>query len=106
MQFHKLVRDNIPDIIRRDGEVPKFHIADKPEYQKKLFEKLTEETQELQTSQDVADELVDILEIIYAISDYYSISRRRLESCRKMKALKRGTFNRRIVLDETIRRPA
>jgi predicted house-cleaning noncanonical NTP pyrophosphatase (MazG superfamily) len=43
MEFNKLVRDNIPEIIKKDGREPITHIAEDKEYEEALSRKLNEE---------------------------------------------------------------
>ena len=84
--YNKLVRDNIPDIIQKSGKTPAFHTLSENEYLTELDRKLSEE-------------LADILEVIYAICDARGYSTSELESCRKAKAEKRGSFANRIYLE-------
>lgn len=99
MKYNKLVRDKVPEIIKRNNETPVTHIADDKEYWDKLKEKLTEEVNEfLQESN--AKELADILEVIYAISGYIGVSNEELEKIRFKKSEERGNFSKRIILDE------
>ncbi len=46
MEFNKLVRDRIPDIIKQRGGKPITHIADEKEYEEALKLKLHEEVGE------------------------------------------------------------
>ena len=43
--YNKLVRDNIPNIIKSNGEIPIIRILDNDEYKKELENKLYEEYQ-------------------------------------------------------------
>lgn len=100
MEYNKLVRDKIPDIIQESGKTAKTHIADNEEYYQKLKEKLVEETNEFLKSNDT-EELADILEVVHALGDYKNTKKEDLEKIRETKAQKRGSFNKRIILEET-----
>lgn len=98
---NKLVRDNIPDIIRQAGKTPTTRIASPEEYRYLLHAKLQEEFEELTTpGANRPDELADILEIIHALSALEGLSPNQINDLRTRKALKRGAFNQRIVLLE------
>jgi predicted house-cleaning noncanonical NTP pyrophosphatase (MazG superfamily) len=96
--YKKLVRDKIPDIIRSNGEEPIIRILDNKEYLKELNIKLQEEVNEYLESSDI-EELADIMEVIIGILNAKESSYEELESIRKDKVLKRGSFNQRIYLD-------
>jgi predicted house-cleaning noncanonical NTP pyrophosphatase (MazG superfamily) len=99
MKYNKLIRDKIPEIIKQEGKTPITHIANNEEYKNKLYEKLYEEIDEF-LEKPTNEELSDILEVIYAISDLHNVKREELESIRKNKAIERGSFKNRIILDE------
>lgn len=100
MKYNKLVRDKIPEIIKKKGKAPITHIASDDEYWQKLKEKLKEEINEfIEDSNE--EELVDILEVVYAICDYKKIDKEKFEMLRKKKAEERGGFKNKIILDET-----
>ena len=100
MKYNKLVRDKIPEIIKNNGEIPITHIASDNEYFRKLKDKLQEEVDEFLKDSN-KEELVDILEVIYSLSDFYKIDKTELERLCKDKAEKRGRFKDKIILDET-----
>lgn len=94
----KLVRDRIPEIIKRNGESAAMHIADYDEYWEKLIEKLSEEVEEYRKSEKV-EELADILEVIDAICEFQDINKEKLILLKKKKADERGGFRSKIILD-------
>lgn len=100
MKYDKLVRDKIPDIIRKQGQIPVTHVATDDEYWQKLKEKLKEEIKEF-ASNETEEELADILEVVYAICEFKSIDKEQLELLRQQKVNERGGFTKRIILEET-----
>jgi len=100
MKYNKLVRDNIPEIIRRNGDEAVTHIANDREYLSKLKEKLEEEVGEFCRDLSV-EELADILEVVYALSARLGVSPKELERLRRKKADERGGFSEGIILEET-----
>lgn len=100
-EFHKLVRDKIPDIIRENGEIPKFHIInDDKEYLEALLDKDVEESTELAQDRNLA-ELADKLEVLYAIAAALGYTPEQVEQARVKKAAERGGFDGRIFLEST-----
>jgi len=100
MKYNKLVRDKIPEYVRKKGGTPVFHIADDAEYWQKLKEKLLEEAEEFNKAEN-AEEFADILEVLEAISDYKKFSKEEVEKIKREKAEERGKFKERIILDES-----
>ncbi|MDP3974682.1 MAG: nucleoside triphosphate pyrophosphohydrolase [Candidatus Jorgensenbacteria bacterium] len=100
MKYNKLVRDKIPEIIRKKGDTPVTHVADDAEYWTKLKEKLLEEIEEFKKDES-PEEFADLLEVIDAIADYKKFDRAEIEKIREKKAEERGRFKDRIILDES-----
>ena len=65
-EYHKLVRDKIPEMIREQGETPVFRILEQEEYLKELDRKLDEEIREYQEDKSL-EELADVFEVMLAI---------------------------------------
>ena len=102
MAESKLVRDRIPEIIKRNGENPQTHIALILEYEHLLNRKLLEEVSEFNNSKNRAEmieELADVLEVIDAICRYHQIDKRAVLRAKKRKAKEKGRFRQRIVLE-------
>lgn len=100
MQYNKLVRDKIPEIIERNGDSAKVHIAGNNEYFQKLKEKLLEEVKEF-SKEETEEELADILEVIDAISDFKNFDKSKVLAIKESKAVKSGKFAKRIILERT-----
>src|SRR5258708_36501265 len=89
MSQGKLVRDRIPEIIRAEGLEPVIYTADAEEYGSRLRDKLQEEVAELIASDNDAEELADVLEVLYALAGLAGTSREQLDERRAGKAEKR-----------------
>lgn len=90
-EYHKLVRDKIPDIIRQSGEIPHTHILSDEEYAVLLERKLDEEVGEYHAGKN-AEELADILEVAFALADQIGCSRQKLMEIYQQKHNARGGF--------------
>lgn len=98
-KYDKLVRDNIPDIIKSKGEECVARIAEQQEYAEKLREKLLEEVNEYLESGD-KKELADILEVLHAICETEEMTWEDLEQMREEKLSQRGGFSKKIILEQ------
>ena len=97
MVYNKLVRDKIPEIIRGNGEVPRCRVLDREEYISCLENKLDEEVGEYHRDRN-AEELADILEVVFALADSIGCSREELMDIYQRKHEARGGFRDRIFL--------
>lgn len=95
---NKLVRDNIPEIIKQAGKIPVTHTLPDDEYLSELDKKLGEEFVEYQADKNI-EELADMLEVMYAIAEARGWSVSELEAVRRDKAEKRGGFKEKIFLE-------
>ena len=99
MQYHKLVRDRIPEIIESDGKICDWETLSDADYLRLLEEKLNEELAEYQQSKSL-EELADLLEVIQAVLKARGWTWEELEQVRAEKAAKRGGFEKKILLKE------
>lgn len=99
--YNKLVRDNIPEIILKDNELPTTRILDDEEYIKELNRKLQEEVNEYLEAENI-EEMVDILEVIRAILEHKGVTYDEIEEKRIKKANKRGAFKEKIFLEKVL----
>lgn len=96
--YNKLVRDLIPQVIKKDGKTCVTHIADDEEYRNELSIKLQEEVAEFQ-EKPCEEELADILEVIDGLVALYGFSHDKIAQIKAMKKEKRGGFLGRVMLE-------
>lgn len=103
--YNKLVRDEIPGIIEKNGEKAVIRILDHNEYKRELEKKLLEEYEEVlkaKIREDRIEELADMLEVISAL---LKIEKSTIEECIEKALTKRdvrGGFDKRIYLEKVI----
>lgn len=98
-QYHKLVRDRIPEIIETDGKTCVCETLSDQDYLSLLDQKLNEELAEYQESKSL-EELADLLEVIQTVVKARGWTVEDLERVRADKASKRGGFEKKILLKE------
>ena len=99
--YNKLVRDRIPEIIEGSGAKCKTRILSDDEYIKMVDAKLDEELAEYHDDQNI-EELADLLELVRAAAVARGYTLEDLEFVRAEKARKRGGFDEKIFLIETV----
>ena len=99
MQYHKLIRDRIPEIIEADGKTCTWETLSEEAYLQLLDKKLNEELAEYQESKSL-EELADLLEVIRAVVKARGWTMEELEQVRAEKAAERGGFEKKILLKE------
>lgn len=102
--YNKLVRDNIPNIIKDKGEEPITRILSDEEYKIELEKKLYEEYKEVieANGQDRVEELADLLEVIKALGELEHKSLEDIIEVANNKSIKRGSFKEKIFLEKVI----
>lgn len=98
MRKGKLVRDNIPNIIRAKGQVAQTYILNEEEFKRELLRKLREEVEELIESPSL-EERADIAEVLRKIDELFGFAPAELEDARQAKYEARGGFEKRIFLE-------
>ena len=98
--YNKAIRDKIPEIIEESGKNCNVKKLTDSEFLVQLEKKLLEELSEYQESKNV-EELADILEVIYRISELKGITSDELDSIKNEKAKKRGKFDDNLFLVDT-----
>lgn len=96
-EYHKLIRDKIPEIIAAHGGNAEIRILSDEEYPIYLEAKLDEEVGEYHQDK-TAEELADILEVVYALAENRGISQNELLQIYQKKHDERGGFAEKLLL--------
>lgn len=98
--YKKLVRDNIPNIIKNNGNKPITRVLNDDEFKIELERKLEEEKNEVLNSsgKDRLEELADLYEVILCLSKLENSSIEEVRKIAKIKRKERGSFNKKIYL--------
>ena len=97
IKYNKAIRDKIPEIIAESGKKCNTKQLDDESFLAELEKKLSEEVNEYTESKDV-EELADLLEVIYRISELRGVNSDELDKIRKEKAKERGKFDSNLFL--------
>ena len=93
-----MVRDKVPEMIKKQGKKPATHIASDEEYWKLLKKKLQEEVDEFMEV-GCEEELSDIFEVMYAICECKKWPIEEVETIREKKRKAKGKYSKRVVLE-------
>ena len=94
----KLVRDKVPELIRKEKKSPVTRTATEDEYLSLLKKKLEEEVREF-LEVGCQEELADIIEVLNTISECKKWPAAEIEAVRKKKAKLKGGYSKRVVLE-------
>jgi predicted house-cleaning noncanonical NTP pyrophosphatase (MazG superfamily) len=103
-RYYKLVRDEIPTIIKKAGGLARLRTLSKADARMFLARKLLEESIEVWyalETKEIASELADVIEVVDALRDQCGISLSDVEEIRQRKRLSRGGFEKLVYLEET-----
>ena len=95
--INKLVRDNIPHICEKNGQIPITKVLDDKKYTSALNKKLKEEVREYLMSNDI-EELADIVEVVEALAENQGSSIKEVMEIKQNKQNKNGAFKNRVFL--------
>ena len=103
--YDKLVRDNIPDIIQKNGDTPITRVLNKEEYWEYLLKKDREELEEVKMASNIPErkkELADKLEVLIAMAAYCGFTLQDISEEAEVKRKKNGGFQKKILLEKVI----
>ncbi|MBQ6240109.1 MAG: nucleoside triphosphate pyrophosphohydrolase [Firmicutes bacterium] len=96
-----LVRDRIPEILRREGNFPMTRTLDDEEYLYQLHVSLKHAIEVYMSQRSVAD-LSDVLEIIEAIAEMRGVTDEEIVKIRNYRAMTFGTYHNRLFLEKML----
>ncbi len=95
--YNKLVRDRIPELVRKDGKRCKTNTLSNPEYLVAIYRKMEEELAEYRAN-PCLEELADLMEAVRAAAVARGYTLEELERVRAEKEKQRGAFDKRVFL--------
>ena len=100
IEYHKLIRDRIPEIIQQDGKTYEIVRLSEEEYPKALREKLIEEAREAAAApvEGLQMEIADLYEVLDTLMKLYNIDGKTVREVQQQRYLKRGGFEQRLQL--------
>jgi predicted house-cleaning noncanonical NTP pyrophosphatase (MazG superfamily) len=101
--YNKLVRDGIPEIIKKEGKNVSARILSDDEFVSELYKKIKEEAIELSEAEGdqaaTMKEIGDIYEVIDALIDSLSLDREEINRIKNERKENRGAFKKKIFLE-------
>ena len=99
MKYNKLVRDRIPELIEESGRKQVSRTLNEDEYEQALMDKIVEEIEEYRVSKN-EEEIADIYEVLDCLVKLKDYEPMHIDYLRLIKREARGSFHKRILLEE------
>lgn len=99
---NKLIRDKIPEIIKKNGANPKISVLNDHQFKSALKEKLIEEAKELlqaKTYGEILNELSDVLQLLESIALNNNTTIAEVKKQKEKKKIERGGFEKKLFLE-------
>ena len=101
IHYNKLIRDRIPDKIRKSGGISRIRKLKKKEYERELLTKVGEEASalpKLTKKSELTSELADIIDVIEEIKKFKKIATSDIKRAQAVNLRKKGGFHKRLFL--------
>lgn len=99
--YNKLIRDKIPERIKKSGGESKIQRLNVKEYEKELIKKVGEEASGLlsaKTKEELISELADVIDVIDEIKKFKRITAEQIKNAQEEAFKKKGGFRKRLFL--------
>jgi len=103
VKYNKLIRDRIPEIVKKVGWKPTVRKLRKDEFLHALKKKVSEEARELiraKNKKGIINEIVDIQELLDTLTSEIKLTKPHIKKLQSVKRKKRGGFKKRLFLIE------
>ncbi len=97
--YNKLVRDDVPQIIKESGRKCKTRTLSDDEFQEALLNKILEEVEEFRVSNS-EEELADIYEVMDNLIEFLGYEPMHIDYLKMKKKESRGSFKERVFLEQ------
>lgn len=99
-EYHKLVRDRIPEIIEGEGKAFEVRVLDEAACRQALRRKVVEEARVIAEApeEEPAREIPDLYEVLDAVVSAYGLSGEVIRAVQARRRRKRGGFDGRVEL--------
>jgi predicted house-cleaning noncanonical NTP pyrophosphatase (MazG superfamily) len=101
IHYNKLIRDKIPERIKKDGAEFRIRRLGKREFEIELLKKVEEEASALpkaKNQQELIAELADVADVIDEIKTLKKITSSEIKKKQKMNFIKKGGFKKKLYL--------
>ena len=103
IEYNKLIRDKIPEIIVADDKKANTRVLSAEEYKSELLKKLLEEAAEVlevkENKKDMTKEIGDVMEVMDSIVKEYDLDVEEIIMLKEKRREERGGFDKRLFLE-------
>ena len=99
--YRKLIRDKVPEKMRRLGKAFEVRTMARKEFRTELLKKVGEEASalpKLKKGKEIAPEIADVLDVLDEVRREFKIPAREIAKARKENEKKKGGFKKRVYL--------
>jgi len=99
--YYKLIRDRIPEKIRKKGGTSETRVLKAGEFERELLKKVEEEASALprvRSRTALISELADVIDVLYEIKKVKKISDKEIAAAQRENFKRKGGFRKRLYL--------